>query len=242
MSEPGIGHNQPSIFERIDELVANCNRWLVERLKIANAEQAGQASTFTEQLRAARDDLDAAFAAEKEPIDLMLTVLRIRFKPFSEKLAIALASMEAKSRDWLQRERERLQAEKQQRAQQANEAILEAAQAQADAEKPGATVEQILDAKHKNARAAELTADALDFDTTPHAKGDMSKRAQGLRSNWRARVIDAPKAIAYYTENVDVRSATISAIEKVATKQAKAQKGKAPIPPGVAFWNDERAS
>ena len=63
-----VGHNrppEPTPIERASELVAAADTWLTTVEAIADAEQAGRAQTFVDQLRANRADLDAARKAER---------------------------------------------------------------------------------------------------------------------------------------------------------------------------------
>jgi len=75
----------------------------------------------------------------------------------------------------------------------------------------------------------------------PRLKGDYSRRAMGLRSNWKARIIDEQAALRHYAKHPVIRAAALAAIRKVASDEAVASKGSSKPPPGCEFFNDERA-
>src|ERR1700733_3632931 len=61
LDAPAVGHNrppEPTPIERASELVANANLWLTTVEEINDADRAGRAQTFVNQLRGNRDDLD----------------------------------------------------------------------------------------------------------------------------------------------------------------------------------------
>jgi hypothetical protein len=245
MGLPPIGHNappEPTAIERTQALVDNCNRWLAERPEITDPEMAGAAQRFTIQLRALRDDLAAALKADRKPFDDAIEVLKFTYRDPQELVRIALDTMELKNRQWLKREQDRLDAERVERERQADAARYEAQEAEQLAQAPGASVETQLAAQRARDAATEAVDTAARTPTKARVRDDYAPRAMSLHSRWKARVIDETAALKHYAKHPDIRAAALAAIVKVATKLAKDQKGKPPIPPGVEFWNDERAT
>ena len=135
---PGMGHNQPPAIERADALVANCNRWMVERPKISSEEEAGLAQGFVDQLRTVTADAEAEQKAEREPLDLAIVAIRAKYRGPLELLGIALDKMKALTTDWLDREKARLEREAAERKRVAAEAEAAARLAREAAAKTGA--------------------------------------------------------------------------------------------------------
>lgn len=246
---PPLGHNKPpedkagdKAKARAFELIETVNRWFAERPSIADAEQAGAAQLMLDQLRTVRDDLAAGQKADTQPLDDAIAAIKMTYREPSELVRIALGKMEALSRDWLQRERDRLAAEDAERKRQADAAIAEAARLSHEAEQQGASVETIRSAELAEQKAAELVDLATGGPPRAHIKGDYAKRAMGLRSNWKARVTDEGKALRHYAKHPDIRAAALVAVVKVASGEAKRAKGQGDPPPGVEWFNDERAT
>jgi len=244
MGLPPLGHNkppEPSAIERMPALVDNCNRWLAERPEITDTEMAGAAQRFTIQLRALRDDLAAALKADRKPFDDAIAVLKATYLDPQELVRIALDKMEAKNRGWLKREQDRLDAERFERERLAEIARLEAnAAMERAATKP--SVEAELQAQRATDAFLDATEAAQRTPTRARTRDDYAPRAMSLHSRWKAKVVDETAALKHYAKHPDIRAAALDAIVKVATKLAKDQKGKPPLPPGIAFWNDERAT
>ena len=241
---PPLGHNKPpeaTALDRAPDLLANCNRWLAERQTISDAEMAGAAQRFTIQLRALRDDMGNDLRRERRPHDDAIEAIKERYRDPEALVKIALFNMERLNREWLKREQDRLDAERDQRERQADAAIVEAAKADQAAQQPGASVETQLAAERANEAASEAVEAVDKVPTRARTRDDYAEKAMSLRSNWKAKVVDSDKAIAYFADDMDVRPKMIAAIEAKASRLAKAQKGRGPIPPGVAFYNDERA-
>ena len=243
MGLPPPGHNRPppDVVERADTLIDTVNRWLAERPLIVDAEQAGAAQLLVDQLRKARDDLDAERKAESEPLDLALYVVRLKYKRPTDKVEVALDAMRPKLTDWLQRERNRLNTEA-----TARKLAAEQARAEANAAIERASTRPSVEAE---LAAREATAAALDAEDAAgsgparaRVKGDYAERAMSLRSNWQARIVDEQAALKYYAKHPAVRIAALAAIRKIATSHAKQAKDPARSPPGVLFYNDEGAA
>jgi hypothetical protein len=112
---PGLGHNlpsEPSVIERAADLVGNANRWISERPAIMNEDQAGIAQAFLDQLRACRDDLEAAQKEERRPPDEAIGAIRARFLDPLSKIGIAIDAMRQKSGEWLKKKQAAAEAAK----------------------------------------------------------------------------------------------------------------------------------
>src|SRR5689334_8480060 len=125
---PGIGHNQrpPDPIGRMRDLIATANRWSAERPAITDSEMAGVAQELLKQLRDNRTDLEAAMKAEREPLDLAVAAIRVKYRDSLELIGIAITRMREKLAPWLKREQDRLDAEAVERAQQAQDAAAQA--------------------------------------------------------------------------------------------------------------------
>lgn len=243
MGLPALGHNKPPTpLERTPPLVDNCNRWLAERPEITDPEMAGAAQRFTLQLRTLRDDLAAALKADRKPHDDAIVAVRALYADPQELVRIALDKMEAKNRGWLKREQDRLDAERAERQRLADAARAEAARLDQAAQQEGASVETQL-AAQRASDAAEAAADtALRTPTKARTRDDFAPRAMSLHARWKAKVVNERDALKHYAKHPAIRAAALAAIVKVATDLAKAVKGDTTKqPPGIEFWNDEKA-
>lgn len=242
---PPLGHNkppEPSIIDRVRDLIGNCNRWLAERPAIIDADMAGAAQTFTEQLRAARDDLDVEQKALTQPHDDAIAAIKATFRDPRDMVKIALDAMGERNKAWLKRESDRLDAERLARLQAARDAAIAAEKADRAAQKPGASVEAQLAAQRASEAAEQAIDSAQRVPVRAQTRGDYASKAMSLHANWKARIVDADAALKHYAGDDDVRRAALDAVVKKATKLAKGVKGdQKHAPPGIHFWNDERA-
>lgn len=237
---PTIGHNQPppDPLARADELVANANRWSDERPEITDAEMAGTAQDFVRQLRANRDALDAAFKAERAPLDAAVAEVRTKYRTPLDLIAIAMTRMAEKLGPWLRREQQRLDEEADRRRRAAAEIAAQAEAARKAAE--GGSIEAELAARD----AAKAAADAARLAERPperaRVKGDLSPRAMGLKPTHFAVVIDETAALRTYAKAPSVREVALIEATKLATAVAKATKGDASkCPKGFEFRKRE---
>lgn len=242
MGLPPLGHNKPpdevALFDTVETLTTTVNRWLAERPTITDKEMAGAGQLLIDQLRTIRDKLDAALKAEREPVDLMRDAINIKFKVPADMVDLALDNMAPKMKDWLQRERDRLADEQRQRERDADAAIADAARLTHEAEQPGASLETQRAGQVAEQRAADLAKAARRLER-PRVKGDYAKRAMGLTSRWKARVVDERAALKHFAKHPDIRAAALVAIVKLCNPIARAHRGQSTPPPGVEFYNDE---
>ena len=242
---PPRNHNQPpepTPVERGAELVANCNRWSAEVPKISDAEQAGRAQAFVDQLRAQTADVEAELKKEREPFDIEIAMLRTKYHQPLMLLGIALDRMKALASDWLDREKARIAREATERRQRAAEAEAAASAAREAAARSGATVEAEAAAREAEDEADALRAAALKPVERPQIRGEFSPRAMSLRVNWRAVITDEQKALKHFAKHPAIRAAALAAIVKLESEHARKVKDATLAPPGVRFDKEEKAA
>ena len=240
---PGAGHNQPpepTVLERWAELVDNANTWAKNVPKIGSTDQAGRAQAFVDQLRLTTEDVEAAQKAERFPHDLALVAIKAKYRAPLELLGIALDKMKALTKDWLDREKARLDHEAAERKRLAAEAEAEALRLRQEAARGGATVEAEAAARHAEEEAEAARAFALKPVQRAQIKGEFSARAMSLHVYWKAVVVDEQKALKHFAKHPAIRAAALAAIVKLETKHATKVKDPAQAPPGVRFDKDER--
>lgn len=241
----GIGDNRPppDPLSTYEGLVANANRWTAERPEIVDDEMAGVAQEFVRQLRLCRDDLEAASKAERQPHDLAVAAIRIRYRTPLELIGIAMTRMGQKLTPWLSREQQRLDAEAAERARAARQAAIDAEAARKAAAQSD-TVEAELAVRHAEKAAAQAEKAAAKPAERAAVKGDMAKRAMTMRVVHFAIVIDEKEAYRSFSKAVSVREAVkIAALEeatKLASALARESKGDpARCPAGFEFRKRE---
>jgi hypothetical protein len=242
---PTVGHNQPpepTPIERGAELVANCNRWSAEVPKISDAEQAGRAQAFVDQLRLTTADVEAEWKKEREPFDQEIVLLRVKYRDPLLMLGIALDKMKALTTDWLDREKARISRETAERKRLAAEAEVAARLAREQAARSGATVEAEAAALQAEDEAEALRAAALKPVARPQIRGEFSPRAMSLRVSWRAVITDEQKALKHFAKHPAIRAAALAAIVELESKHARKVKDAAQAPPGVRFDKEEKAA
>ena len=241
---PPHDHNmppEPVPAARWAELVDNCNVWAKNVAKINSPEQAGRAQAFVDQLRLETEAVQGAWKKEREPHDLALVALRIKYRPPLELLGIALDRMKWLASAWLDRERARLEHEAAERKRIAADAEVAARQAREQAAKAGATVEAEAEARRIEEAADALRAAALKPVERAAIKGEFSAKAMSMRTTWRAVITDETAALKHFAKHPAIREAALAAIAKVCTKQAQTAKDETKAPPGVRFERKESA-
>src|SRR6266404_2588929 len=92
----GIGHNAPPEPTAIDTamgLVNAANRWIIERPKIEDEEQATKLTDFINQLRAGTTALDAALKAEEKPHKAAIAAIVKRYSDPKKLMEYALGKV-----------------------------------------------------------------------------------------------------------------------------------------------------
>jgi hypothetical protein len=241
---PGIGHNQrpPDPIGRMRDLIATANRWSAERPAITDSEMAGVAQELLKQLRDNRTDLEAAMKAEREPLDLAVAAIRVKYRDSLELIGIAITRMREKLAPWLKREQDRLDAEAVERAQQAQDAAAQADAARETASQSG-TVEDELAAQRAEQQLEEARRSATKPAGRARVRGDLSDRASSLRVTHFAVVVDEEKALRSYDKEPTVRAAALIVATRLASALARETKGDARrCPAGFEFRRKEMAS
>lgn len=238
----GIGDNQPpkpDPSERADALIATANRWIAERPEIENAEQAGLAQEFIAQLRQNKADLEAAEKQERQPLDLAVAAVRMRYRGPLESIGIAYTRMQQKLKPWLDREQDRLDAEAAERRRAAAEIAAQAEAARKEAEQSG-TVESELAARDAAKAAAAASKVAFRPPAKARVKGDFATKAMTMKAYYFAEVTDESEALKTYGKAPSVRAAALNAATHLATALAKECKGDpSRCPKGFVFKRRE---
>jgi hypothetical protein len=242
---PGAGHNQPpepTPIERGDALIAHCNLWSAEVPKILNADQAGRAQAFIDQLRLESAAIKAAWDTEREPFDLELAMLRTKYRFPLDYLDIAIDKMKSLAGDWLDREKARIANEAAERTRLAAEAEVKARLAREAAARAGATVEAEAAARKAEEDAEAARKAASRPIARAQIRGEFSPRAMSLRPTWHAVIIDEAKALRHFAKHPAIRAAALAAIVKLETDHARDVKDASKAPPGVRFDKKEKAA
>jgi hypothetical protein len=237
-----VGHNRPpgpTPIERASELVANANLWLTTVEEINDADRAGRAQTFVNQLRENRDDLDAALKAERKPHDDAIGEIKTRFATPQSLTGIALQKLLGLLRPWLEKEKARIAYEHRAR-------VIELERLRGNAEvlrKASATAADPVEAEQRARDAATAVEQAARAakrkPERAQIKSDLAPRAMGLTTRWYARVVDERLALKSYAKNETVRAACLEVATRLATQLARSAKTKDAAPPGFEFYTTE---
>lgn len=247
----GMGHNQPptetdELLKRLDELVANANRWRADRPVIVDQEMAGTAQRFIIQLRDIRGAMEKNLKEITKPHDEAIVAAKLRFRDPLALVGLALNGMALANTVWLQKQRDELEEQRRRAEAEAEEALAEAERLRQEAQKPGATVQDELAVARAEERVADITDRALSIPDRPRIKDDQAARAMSIRTFWKARVINQNLAIKSYKSNLEVktavRAAALAQITKIASNEARFSKNPADAKPGIEFYTDERAT
>jgi hypothetical protein len=268
ITPPGIGHNQgPGILEleRAAELVANANRWVTERPEITDADMAGTAQGFVDQLRAASKELETARRAEKKPLEDQVKAIDDKYRDPAALLKLALDKLLRLSSAWLAKEKARKDEEARKVREEADRKRREAEEAAAKAaeeakKKGGNALEAELAATRAQEEAEAARKLAEKKPERAQVKGDYSARAMTLRTYWHAKLAverpagnagaDAFKAfevnralvLKHYAKSPAARDAMIEACLRIAGDEARKAKSAEAAPPGLVFFKEEKAS
>jgi hypothetical protein len=224
---PGPGHNLVSpldlIRERVEELCAATNDWNARVAEISDEHTAQRCDDFLNQLTAELKKLAEQEKAEKAPHQHEIKRIGLAYGGLRLVLETAKAMIQPKLRDWLNRKRERLAAEK---ARQKAEAARLAREAEIAAAKAGPTVESQVRAQEARRRAEEAAALADDPVSRAQVRGQYSPRARSLRVSWAAEVTDIVRCFIRYQDHPDV----LAVLTKLASAEARATHGQVELP------------
>src|SRR5215831_15258079 len=230
----GPGHNQPTLADRVAELIGTCNRWTKERPVIETAEIAAIAQDYHRQLRRCRDDLDAALRGELKPLEKAMSTIRVRYRRDMELVRIAYERIGDLLTVWLVSEQDRLDKERAELRHQAEQARGHAEDALAQATVSG-TVEDEHRLNEAALAAADLEDQANKAPTRAQVRGDLTDKVTSLHTYWHAEVFDARKAARAYAVDGKVQAA----VQAAANRHARDAKDPAQAPDGVRFYSTE---
>ena len=235
---PGFGDNTGTKLDqlrsRVDELIDAANAWLKQVPEITDEELAGKCEGFIGQVAAEEKAAEAARKAANEPHRVAVEANNKIYQPLTLRLTTIRDLLKPKLAKWLQVKRDRLEAERRRKADEAAAEQRRAQEAARLAEK-SQTVENVVAAKEAADRATaavEARDDAAAAKAT--VKGEFSARARGLRTVRRAEIVDQDEAYKYYRSRPDVREV----LHKLANQDARAKDGPAAVP-GVRFYDEE---
>lgn len=195
-----IGHNggpELTPFElsaqEVQDLFEEAKLWL-DGEPVTTEDQASALNTLETRIRKAAKDAEARRKAEAKPFDDGKAEVQARYKPLTEKADKALESVKAAFKPYLI-ELDRIQQEAARKAREEADKIRAEA-LKAMQERDHANLEQSIAAEQlvKDAKAAEQAAIKAQ-NAKAHAKGE--GRATGLRTVYRAEMIDAKAAAAW---------------------------------------------
>lgn len=236
-----IGHNNPPEEDtrtpeqkRVDDLMAAANTWLATCKEITDEATAKACDDFLQQIKDEADALEEARRAFNAPLEKQVKDNNAAYKPLTALLDKAKLLLTPLKTKWLQRERDRLAAEKAAAEKLAAKKLAEAE----EAKKLAATSIQ---AAVKADEAIEQAEDAANAATVAAAKkaqvkGNYATKASSLRTYWSAVITDYPLAANHYREHQKVRDL----IQSLADADAREHKDKLAIP-GVEAKSEERA-
>lgn len=198
-----IGHNQPpkSAYEiaqeTITDLYEEAKLWL-DGEPVTTAEQAGALNTLADRIRKAAKEAEEARKAEAKPFDDGKAEVQARYNPLIQKdkglCDKALSAVKDALRPYLlelDRQQREAAARAREEAEQKQREAMEAMRA-----RDGANLEQREEADRLAAEAkAAQEAAARAEKAKAHAKGE--GRATGLRTVWKATMVDPRQAAAW---------------------------------------------
>lgn len=241
---PGPGHNLPPdpLLVEAAERIEAANKWLSERKEITDAEMADKLSFFISQADATWKALNEQRLQEGRDFD---AAQKAKYSPLP-LLALAKEKLVPLRRAWLQKEEDRLKAEReaaQKKIDDARKLAEEAAQRAIDEaakDKGGNVLQAEIAAEEAQAKIVEAEQAAEKVPERAHVKGVYTTKAVGLKDYWSAEVSDLSAAFKHYNSKKHPRRKALNAaireaIEGFADKDAKALKDIALAPPGITF-------
>lgn len=249
----GIGGNFPPepiditpFKEKVDERIGIANRWITERPTLTDADMADRANGFKTQLSDLRKEIDKARRDRKKPHEDAADAVDQQFKPLLDLIDRAYKAMGERLTAYLQEEQRKANEERRRQAEEAQRRRQEADEAaQRAREEATRTGGNALQAEQEADAAARLAAEAEKEAAKPvkvQLRGDFGRRAAGLRTTWRAEVVDEKEALKTYGKHPVVRAAALKAALELATAEAKVAKRADAAPAGFKFIADQKAA
>lgn len=229
-----IGHNSLANQQTADaainltheaqELSRVVDAWVAKVPEIATEAEAQDARDLLAKLTARGKSAEDARKAEKQPHLDAAREVDARYEPIKTLLAACAAPIKRLLEGWLRKERERQAAE-------AAAARAEAERLAADAAKAASAQRSIADTAAaqvatQRAEAAAAEARLAEAAKTQVASAVGGARAATLRRTWFAKLVSVPLACRRYGNHPDV----IAVLEKLASADVRAAKGKISIP------------
>lgn len=228
-----IGHNNPpSKFElfKIDIAALAADVEDLENVEITN-ETSGQFNDIIGRGKDLSKDIDATRKIEKEPHWEAGKAVDAAFNPLKDMALNQIKPLQARLQAWLT-EQKRI-------AEEARKAAEEKARAEAEAAKVLADDAILGDqiAQDAEAAAAEARLAAAEEKARSTVKGSDGYRASGIRTTYRAKVIDAVLLVEAFSDHPDV----IAAAEKAANAAIRSATDKKNLTiPGVEIVAQEK--
>lgn len=209
LAEPiaGVGHNMPplspyeSVKIHIEDLAVEARNW-ADGAKVETQAHADEISRLIEDLRQAMQAADKARVKENEPFDAGKAEVQERYnlliadnKTKKGIAVLAIESLKAALKPFLDAEKARKDAEAAEAAKKAREAQEAAAAAMKAAQADDLQSREDAEALVEAARVATKNAGIAANDKA-QAKG--GSRAMGLRTYYRAEITDPKAALIHY--------------------------------------------
>jgi len=225
-----LGHNNPpEQFARVDELVANADRWKTERPVIESDDVAGKAQAFLDQLRSCAKEIEATRKAEKQPhMDAAKAVDQV-FKPQMDRLTAAANIIKGLLTEFLRKkEDERRAAEAEQRR-----IADEAARKAEDAARAASSVDQQVAAQKAREDASAAAAEA-DHIARTRSQVTGQGRTVSLRSRKVGVIVDQGKVYRKFRDHPSV----IEVLQKLVNAEVRGGRSI----PGVDIREEQEAA
>lgn len=235
------GHNSGETADRYapyrnrtNDIVEAANIWLKNVTEIKDEPTARACDDFLGQISDELKAIDTDRKAWNAPHDLAITTNNGAFRPMVallDKSKLLLSPLKTK---WLQREKDRLAAERAAKEAAALQALREAEEAakRATASVEAAVLADELQVAADTAMAASAAADKAKA----HVRGDYVARASGLRTYWSAQIVNLDLTLKYYGQHPEI----FAVLQKLANAEAREQKEAFKVP-GCKAISEERA-
>lgn len=244
-----IGHNSGlaayfgEFIDRVNAGVATANKWLAAygTTPVTDEETAKRLADVINQIEKELKAIDGDRLKQVRPHIEEQKTINDKARELGAGLTAALTKLIPMRQAWLKYDRDQKAAEINRRAEEARKAQEEALRLAAEAAKPTATVEQIVQAE----KAQETVAESMDTLNTAMSakatvKGDFMQRAVGLRTIWTAQITDLGAAAVYYATNPVGKAKMLECIQKLADQDCKRIKATETGIPGVKGLSEER--
>lgn len=231
----GVGHNKPPLTPweavkiNIEDFVLEARNW-ADGAKIEIQAQADEVSRLIEDIRLAMDAADKARIKENEPFDTGKAEVQERYnaliadtKTKKGVAVLAIDSLKETLKPFLDAERKRLAEEAEKVRQEAVAAQAAAVEAMRAAQVDDLVSREAAQTLVETARLADKAATRIG-NAKAQARG--GSRALGLRTVYRAEIVDPKAALIHYVANQ--RDALLGFLLQLAQTDANA--GKRQIP------------